>query len=83
MEVVTEYSLPVFNVLKHRKKATAIYNYEARTYEELSLKMGDTIEVVSKDRTVTGAEGWWLGRVQGTKRYGLFPFNYVRIHKDE
>ena len=75
-------SIPVFDLLKHRKKATVVFDHKARRVDELSLKVGDIVEIVSRDCTMTGVEGWWLGRVKGCKNYGLFPFNYVDVLPD-
>uniref|UniRef100_A0A4W3HN18 Mitogen-activated protein kinase kinase kinase n=1 Tax=Callorhinchus milii TaxID=7868 RepID=A0A4W3HN18_CALMI len=54
---------------------TAVYDYEASAEDELSLRRGDAVEVLSKDWTVSGDEGWWTGRVR--RRVGIFPANYV------
>ena len=69
--------LPVFDVLNHRKLAKVMYGYTAGSCDELSLRVGDVVEIISRDGSVTGAKGWWLGTIQGTNHYGLFPFNYV------
>ncbi|XP_028597826.2 mitogen-activated protein kinase kinase kinase 10 [Podarcis muralis] len=54
---------------------TAIFDYEASAEEELTLRRGDLVEVLSKDSTVSGDEGWWAGKVQ--EKVGVFPSNYV------
>ncbi|XP_068766633.1 mitogen-activated protein kinase kinase kinase 10 [Struthio camelus] len=54
---------------------TAVFDYEAAAEEELTLRRGDVVEVLSKDSTVSGDEGWWTGKVQG--KVGVFPSNYV------
>ncbi|KAI3654933.1 hypothetical protein MP228_000313 [Amoeboaphelidium protococcarum] len=48
----------------------AIYDYEAQTAQELSIKEGDLVEV-----TKQGDDGWWYGSVNGRK--GEFPGSYV------
>ncbi|KAE9544706.1 hypothetical protein AGLY_000248 [Aphis glycines] len=54
---------------------TAIYNYEAQGEDELSLKRGDIVEVLSTDAKISGDEGWWTGKL-GDK-VGIFPANFV------
>ena len=58
---------------------TALYDYEADDLDELTFKAGDRIEILSRDQEVSGDEGWWVGRVVGSKNahIGLFPSNYV------
>lgn len=58
---------------------TALYDYEADDLDELTFKAGDRIEILSRDQEVSGDEGWWVGRVVGSKsaHIGLFPSNYV------
>ena len=54
---------------------SVIYTYEAKEEDEISLDVGELVEVLSKDREVSGDEGWWVGRIRGT--VGVFPANYV------
>ncbi|AWP16110.1 putative mitogen-activated protein kinase kinase kinase 9 [Scophthalmus maximus] len=54
---------------------TAVFDYEATADDELSLRRGDLVEVLSKDSLVSGDEGWWTGMV--ADRVGIFPSNYV------
>ena len=56
---------------------TVLYQYEAKEEDELNLQVGDVVEVIATDREVSGDEGWWVGRVQGTTNIGVFPANYV------
>ncbi|XP_076688274.1 mitogen-activated protein kinase kinase kinase 21 [Callospermophilus lateralis] len=53
----------------------ALYDYEARCEDELNLRRGQLVEVLSQDAAVSGDEGWWAGQVQ--RRLGIFPANYV------
>lgn len=46
--------------------------YEATNEDELSIKEGDIIQILSKD---TGEPGWWRGEING--REGVFPDNFV------
>uniref|UniRef100_A0A8C5PKS5 mitogen-activated protein kinase kinase kinase n=1 Tax=Leptobrachium leishanense TaxID=445787 RepID=A0A8C5PKS5_9ANUR len=54
---------------------TAVFDYEASAEDELTLRLGDLVQVLSKDSQVSGDEGWWTGRIQD--RVGIFPSNYV------
>ncbi|XP_042356028.1 mitogen-activated protein kinase kinase kinase 9 [Plectropomus leopardus] len=54
---------------------TAVFDYEATADDELSLRKGDLVEVLSKDSLVSGDEGWWTGMI--ADRVGIFPSNYV------
>ncbi|KAM6177361.1 mitogen-activated protein kinase kinase kinase 21 [Erethizon dorsatum] len=53
----------------------ALYDYEARGEDELSLRRGQLVKVLSQDAAVSGDEGWWAGQVQ--RRLGIFPASYV------
>lgn len=61
----------------------ALYDYDAEDEDELTFKAGDHIEVLSKDPEVSGDDGWWVGRVNGRGKVGLFPSNYVVDVADE
>uniref|UniRef100_A0A8D2Q7Q9 Mitogen-activated protein kinase kinase kinase n=1 Tax=Varanus komodoensis TaxID=61221 RepID=A0A8D2Q7Q9_VARKO len=54
---------------------TAVFDYEAAAEEELTLRRGDLVEVLSQDASVSGDEGWWTGKLQD--KVGVFPSNYV------
>lgn len=58
---------------------TAVFDYEATADDELNLRKGDLVEVLSKDSLVSGDEGWWTGVI--AERVGIFPCNYV-IRRD-
>ncbi|CAG0920374.1 unnamed protein product [Notodromas monacha] len=51
--------------------AEALYPYDARGDDELSLKVGDRIRIVKRDPS-----GWWEGILNS--KAGLFPGNFVR-----
>ncbi|XP_038623118.1 mitogen-activated protein kinase kinase kinase 10 [Tachyglossus aculeatus] len=55
---------------------TAVFDYEASGEEELTLRRGDRVRVLSQDCAVSGDEGWWTGQLPGG-RVGVFPSNYV------
>jgi len=57
--------------LKDYPKAKALFDYEAEVLGDLTLKVGDIIDVIDKD----GEEGWWTGVIGN--RQGLFPSTYV------
>lgn len=54
---------------------TAIYDYDAQHGDELTLRQGDLVEIISKDHDVTGDDGWWKGKVND--KVGVFPNNFV------
>ncbi|XP_062511449.1 SH3 domain-containing kinase-binding protein 1-like isoform X2 [Corticium candelabrum] len=61
-------------VLKKRvEKCKVVFDYVAEASDELSLKIGDIIEIVRKDV----ADGWWEGKLGG--KVGVFPDNFVEI----
>ncbi|XP_015279398.1 PREDICTED: mitogen-activated protein kinase kinase kinase 11 [Gekko japonicus] len=62
----TAYANPVW---------TALFDYEAASSDELTLRKGDLVEVLSWDAAISGDEGWWAGKVNN--QVGIFPSNYV------
>ncbi|XP_069500958.1 mitogen-activated protein kinase kinase kinase 11 [Ambystoma mexicanum] len=54
---------------------TALFDYEASCRDELTLRKGDLVEVLSWDSAISGDEGWWAGKVNN--KVGIFPSNYV------
>ncbi|XP_052748838.1 mitogen-activated protein kinase kinase kinase 11 isoform X3 [Galleria mellonella] len=54
---------------------TAVYDYAAQGEDELSLRRGEIVEVLSKDSNISGDEGWWTGKIGD--RVGIFPAVYV------
>lgn len=54
---------------------TALFDYEATGKDELTLRKGDLVEVLSLDSEISGDEGWWAGKVNN--KVGIFPSNYV------
>jgi len=52
-------------------RGKAIYAYEAQDVDELTIKVGEVIEIITEDPS-----GWWQGRLNG--KQGLFPGNYVQ-----
>ena len=48
----------------------ALYDYSANMYDELSIHVGDIINIHDKQE-----DGWWLGELKG--QVGIFPATYV------
>lgn len=62
----------------HRKKlstCTALFDYNAQGEDELTLRVGQSIEILSKDAKISGDEGWWTGKIRN--KVGIFPSNFV------
>lgn len=54
---------------------TACYDYDPKNEDELSLRRGTIVLVLSKDSAISGDEGWWTGKIGD--QVGIFPSNYV------
>ncbi|KAI8431922.1 hypothetical protein MSG28_004467, partial [Choristoneura fumiferana] len=54
---------------------TAVFEYTAQGGDELTLRRGEIVEVLSKDPNISGDEGWWTGKIGD--RIGIFPAAYV------
>lgn len=50
----------------------ALYDYEARTDEDLSFKKGEILEIVNDTQG-----DWWYAKSRSTKLEGYIPSNYV------
>ena len=55
----------------------ALYDYDARTQEDLSFKKGEILEVNREDL----ANDWWRARSRETGGEGFIPSNYVALHE--
>lgn len=53
----------------------ALFDYEANHTDELTLKRGTQVEVITKDPKISGGAGWWTGKVN--EKIGVFPSNFV------
>lgn len=42
---------------------TALYDYHAQGEDELSLRRGQIVYVLSMDSNISGDEGWWTGKI--------------------
>uniref|UniRef100_A0A8C2KR45 Dedicator of cytokinesis 1 n=1 Tax=Cyprinus carpio TaxID=7962 RepID=A0A8C2KR45_CYPCA len=55
-------------------KRTSIYNYDARSDEELSLQIGDTVPILET------YQGWYRGyRLRRKSKKGVFPACYIHL----
>ncbi|XP_055948469.1 SH3 domain-containing kinase-binding protein 1-like isoform X2 [Argiope bruennichi] len=61
-----------------REQARVIFPYEAQNEDELNLKEGDIITVLSKE---IEDKGWWRGELNS--KIGVFPDNFVKLIKAE
>lgn len=55
----------------------ALYDYEARTQDDLSFKSGDILEVRPDDLN----NDWWFARSKASGKEGYIPSNYVAPSK--
>lgn len=63
--------------------AVVVGDFQGIYGDELTLKAGERVEIVSKDVRVSRNIGWWTGRNE-KGRYGIFPEGCVKIlTKDE
>lgn len=60
---------------KPGERAKVLFDYEPQNADELHLKVGDVIRVLTKD--ILNTEGWWEGELNG--RVGVFPDNFVEL----
>lgn len=56
----------------------ALFPYEAANEDELTLKEGDVIALLSREEP---DQGWWRGELRG--KVGVFPDNFVEIVQPE
>jgi hypothetical protein len=54
------------------KVFVALYDYDARTDEDLSFKKGEHLEIINDTQG-----DWWFARSKTTKLEGYIPSNYV------
>ncbi|XP_035860833.1 CD2-associated protein isoform X2 [Sander lucioperca] len=57
---------------KAKEYCKVTFAFEATNEDELTIKEGDIIHILSKD---TGEPGWWRGEIGG--REGVFPDNFI------
>ncbi|CAF2714623.1 unnamed protein product [Rotaria sp. Silwood2] len=54
-----------------------IVDYIGNEDDELTLRRGSKLEVLSKDESISGSRGWWTGRLIDSESVGVFPANFV------
>ncbi|CAF0737122.1 unnamed protein product [Adineta ricciae] len=54
-----------------------IFDYNGNGDDELTLRRGNKLEVLSTDESISGSRGWWTGRLIDTNSVGIFPANFV------
>ncbi|XP_043959980.1 SH3 domain-containing kinase-binding protein 1 isoform X3 [Gambusia affinis] len=59
---------------KVREQCKVLFPYEAQNEDELTLKDGDIINIITKE---CADAGWWMGEIGG--RQGVFPDNFVKL----
>ncbi|XP_059183035.1 SH3 domain-containing kinase-binding protein 1 [Centropristis striata] len=59
---------------KGRELCKVLFPYEAQNEDELSLKEGEIINIITKE---CADAGWWKGEIGG--RQGVFPDNFVKL----
>ncbi|XP_074839465.1 SH3 domain-containing kinase-binding protein 1 isoform X4 [Carettochelys insculpta] len=60
--------------IKTKEYCKVIFPYEAQNEDELTIKEGDIVILISKDCIDAG---WWEGELNG--RRGVFPDNFVKL----
>lgn len=65
-----------FIVSNEIQLCTALYDYDAKDDDEITLKRGTVIQILSKDATISGSEEWWTGKTSDNQ-VGIFPKNFV------
>uniref|UniRef100_A0A8C9R5Y5 Osteoclast-stimulating factor 1 n=1 Tax=Scleropages formosus TaxID=113540 RepID=A0A8C9R5Y5_SCLFO len=63
---------------KVKELCKVLFPYEAQNEDELSIKEGEIVTIISKECVDTG---WWLGELKG--RQGVFPDNFVKLFVPE
>ena len=78
--LTTLFSLPAaaapVEKREKRRYARTTYSYVADNEDELSLDVGDIVEVLGEEE-----DGWWSGALKGKK--GVFPNNFVEEITEE
>ncbi|XP_042366137.1 SH3 domain-containing kinase-binding protein 1 isoform X2 [Plectropomus leopardus] len=63
---------------KGRELCKVLFPYEAQNEDELQLKEGEIITIITKE---CADAGWWMGEIGG--RQGVFPDNFVKLIEGE
>jgi len=56
-------------------KAKVLYDYDAASSDELTIRADQVVEIVSKEVPDDPSNAWWLARLDG--REGVIPKDYV------
>lgn len=64
--------IPDTDVSSTAKIFVALYDYDARTDEDLSFRKGEHLEILNDTQG-----DWWLARSKRTRQEGYIPSNYV------
>jgi len=56
-------------------RVIVIFDYDATRDDELTLRRGTFVQVLSRDSRISGDDGWWTGCIED--RVGIFPSTYV------
>ena len=67
------------NSINKSQTVVAMFDYQAKNDDELTLRPGQNIQVLSQDPGLSGDEGWWAGKIGN--RLGVFPRNFVSAKK--
>ncbi|XP_069368200.1 SH3 domain-containing kinase-binding protein 1 isoform X2 [Paralichthys olivaceus] len=62
------------NKTKGREQCKVLFPYEAQNEDELAIKEGEIINIITKE---CADAGWWMGEIGG--RQGVFPDNFVKL----
>lgn len=65
-------TIPEIGLLGNAKVFVALYDYDARTDEDLSFKKGEHLIILNDTQG-----DWWFARSKATKQEGYIPSNYV------
>lgn len=57
-----------------REQCRVLFPYDAQNEDELNLREGDIVTIITKEVL---DKGWWRGELRG--RTGVFPDNFVQI----
>ncbi|XP_073344387.1 SH3 domain-containing kinase-binding protein 1 isoform X2 [Pagrus major] len=63
---------------KGREQCKVLFPYEAQNEDELSIKEGEIVNIITKE---CADAGWWMGEIGG--RQGVFPDNFVKLLEAE
>merc|ERR1719461_1335434 len=74
MVMAHHHQIPTLGMMT--KVFVALYDYDARTDEDLSFKKGDLLEILNDTQG-----DWWFARCRSTKQEGYIPSNYVAKQK--